>query len=267
MIANLGRTLLAILGLTSIASTALAQGNTFNPYGNSGYADYREFGNPMYSNNPALPGQALLNSQPFINRPRANNFQQYAEDLDGVEIDRATPSRGASSSVPYYQAYQRLNSEYNRVYKPNNTKEDREYTERLKKREQDYANAMKKREQDYARAFGEKDPVKRAKLLRLIELESLDRPSATKGSAGPRATATGPSASPRPSTSSGRRTTAPPPISTDATRRSGTTAPSATRAPAPPSGTGRSTAPPPLTSRPSTSRAPDPSTIPIPPPR
>jgi hypothetical protein len=94
MIANLGLTLLAILGLTSIASTALAQGNTFNPYGNSGYADYREFGNPMYSNNPALPGQALLNSQPFINRPRANNFQQYAEDLDGVEIDRATPSRG-----------------------------------------------------------------------------------------------------------------------------------------------------------------------------
>ena len=61
MIASLGRMAplaMGVLALAASASTARAQGNTFNPYGNSGYADYREFAIPMYSNNPALPGQA-----------------------------------------------------------------------------------------------------------------------------------------------------------------------------------------------------------------
>ena len=64
MIAKCGPILLASLGLASMTSPVLGQGNTFNPYGNSGYADYREFGTPMYSNNAALPGQALLNNSP-----------------------------------------------------------------------------------------------------------------------------------------------------------------------------------------------------------
>jgi len=46
----------------SIASECLAQGNTFNPYGNSGYADYREFGNAMYSTTRPFP--ARLSSTP-----------------------------------------------------------------------------------------------------------------------------------------------------------------------------------------------------------
>ena len=143
MIASIGRTLLAFLGLTSIVSTALAQGNTFNPYGNSGYSDYREFGLPMYSNNPALPGQALLNSQPLVSRPRANTFQNYSNELDGIDSDSPATRRSASSSQPYYQAYQRMNLGYDRVYRPNNTTKDREFNDRQKKREHDYANAIR----------------------------------------------------------------------------------------------------------------------------
>jgi hypothetical protein len=267
MLATIGRTLLAFLGLTSIASMSLAQGNTFNPYGNSGYSDYREFGIPMYSNNPALPGQSILNSQPFVSRPRANTFQDYANDLDGTQPDSAATRRSAASSLPYYQAYQRMNAEYDRVYKPNNTKGDRDFYERQKKREQDYANAIK-----------ETDPVKRAKLLRQVELDSLDRPAAaprsaaTKGATTAKPNAAGSTSSARSSAPVERRLQAPSPLSSDTTRRSGTAAGSASRAPAPTAG--RSTAPPPPTTRPSTptprtrpAPAPDPASIPIPPPR
>jgi hypothetical protein len=267
MIATIGRTLLAFLGLTWIASTALAQGNTFNPYCNSGYSDYREFGTPMYSNNPALPGQAILNSQPFVGRPRANNFQQYADDLDGVDSSTAGARRSASTNQPYYMAYQRMNAEYNRVYKPNDTKGDRDFYERQKKREQDYANAMR-----------ETDPVKRAKLLRQVELDSLDRSSsasrsaAAKGATTAKPNAAGSAPSTRSSAPVDRRLQAPSPLASDSTRRLAPTG-SAGRAPSPTAGRS-TTAPPPPTTRSGTAAprtrptpAPDPSSIPIPPPR
>lgn len=259
MFAKSGPTLLAFLGLSSIASTALAQGNTFNPYGNSGYADYREFGNPMVSNNPALPGQAVLNGRPLVGRPRANSFQDYADDLDGVDSSAGGSRRGASANLPYYQAYQRMNSSYNRVYKPNDTPEDRKFYERQRKREQDFAAAMK-----------EPDPVKRAKLLRQIEQDTLDRPAASSrtGTTKNASTTRPNTTTARSSAPAERRQTAPPPLASDTTRRPGSAA-STSRAPAPPSGRS-STAPPPPSSRPGTTRnrpAPDPSTIPVPPPR
>jgi hypothetical protein len=260
MIAKNGRTLLAFLGLSSIASTALAQGNTFNPYGNSGYADYREFGNPAYAPSPSLPGQAVLNSRPLIGRPRANSFQDYTDELDGVDSSAAAGRRGASSNVPYYMAYQRMNSEYNRVYKPNNTDADRKFYERQKDREMKFAQAMR-----------EKDPAKRAKLLREVEAETLDRPAAssrttaTKGATAPKPNPSGSAAAVRTPAPVERRQTAPPPFSNDRP----TSNSSRTRAPAPPSGR-RTTTPPPLQgSRPDTSRtrpAPDPSSIAVPPP-
>lgn len=260
MIARIGPMLLSFLGVASVASTCLGQGNTFNPYGNSGYADYREFGTPMYSNNPALPGQAVLNNQPLVSRPRANSYQDYTNDLDGLDSSSTVGRR--NSNVPYYQAYQRMNSDYNRVYRPNNTDADRRFYERQKQREQDYAKAMQ-----------EPDPVKRAKLLRQLEQDTLDRPAASRSATakgtnatrpnGTASTGTGRSAAP-----ADRRQTAPPPSASDNSRRSGSIS-SATRAPAPPSGRS-TTAPPPSGSRTGTSRgrsAPDPSTIPVPPPR
>ena len=170
MIARFAPIFLAALGLASIPSAALAQGNTFNPYGNSGYADYREFGTPMLSNNLALPGQAVLNHTPIVGRPRANSFQDYTNDIDGIDSPSTGGRRGAGNSVPYYQAYQRLNSEYNRVYKPN-AKADEGFYERQKAREQKYAQAMV-----------ERDPAKRAKLLREVERDTLTGLSGSKPS-------------------------------------------------------------------------------------
>jgi len=267
MLASTGRLLIAFLSLTSIASTVLAQGNTFNPYGNSGYADYREFGNPMYSNNPALPGQAILNSRPVVSRPRANSFQQYSDELDGIGSESSAVQRSSSfSNLPYYQAYQRMNLGYDRVYKPNNTKEDREFYERQKKREQDYANAIK-----------ESDPAKRARLLRQIELDPLNRPSSTtrsattKSGSGSKPNAPGSSTTARSSAPLDRRSQAPSPLSSEPSRRSPASS-SAGRAPSP-LRTRSTPTPAPITgTRPEVSRmrptpAPDPLAIPTPLPR
>jgi hypothetical protein len=254
MIAKISRALLAFLGLLSIASTALGQGNTFNPYGNSGYADYREFGNAMVSNNPALPGQSILNNKALIGRPRANSFQDYANELDGLGSDFAANRRASSSSLPYYIASDRLNQDPNRVYRPNR-EADKGFYERQKQRDKDYLKAM-----------GEKDPVKRAKLLRQVEQNTLgfSRSAATKGGAAPKAATSGSTAAARSSAPAERRQPAPSPFGDDTTRRA-----RSTRSPAP--AAGRSTtapAPPPVDSDSARSRlAPDPSTIPTPPPR
>ncbi len=229
--------ILAVLGVAATASLANGQGNSFNPYGNSGYADYREFSTPMYGNNPALPGQALLNSRPTISRSGANSFQQYTNDLgstDSFSSDR----RAGTSNVPHFQAHQRLNSRYNRVYQPNNTDQDRKFYERQRLRDSNYAKALE-----------ERDPVKRAKLLRSVELESLDHLSAIN----------------RPDAST--RKNAPPAIDSPATSAKRALAPSPFPSTTIRSGTpGRSAAPsnsPRTTPRP----APDPSTIPLPSPR
>src|SRR5258708_32382300 len=116
MIAKIGRTLpwlLGVLGLLSISSSALAQGNVFNPYGNSGYADYREFSYPMYSNNPALPGQAVLNNKPLITRPPANSFQQFTESLESGG-STTPPPRGTASNIPYTESFRQYDKEYSR---------------------------------------------------------------------------------------------------------------------------------------------------------
>jgi hypothetical protein len=258
MIAKISRTLLAFLGLFSIASTALGQGNTFNPYGNSGYADYREFGNAMVSNNPALPGQSILNNRALIGRPRANSFQDYTNELDAMGSDPAANSRAATSNMPYYMAYERLNQDPSRVYRPN------------READQGFYERQRKRDQDYLKALAEKDPVKRAKLLRQVEQSSIDRPAsgsrsgATKSATAPKPNLSGTPSTARSSAPAERRRPAPSPFANETMRR-----PGATRAPSPSAGRS-STAPPPpnLESGASRSRpAPDPSTIPTPPPR
>ena len=265
MIAKIGRTLPALLGVLGVlapSSTALAQGNTFNPYGNSGYADYREFGSPKFAINSALPGQTLLNAEPLITRPRANSYQQYTNELDGSDSSSTLYGRNGSSNLPYYQAYQRLNPKFNRVYRPGDTTADREFFEK-----------QRKRDADYAAALAEKNPAKRAKLLRQIEQESLIRPSTTSPSR-PAAGVSAPNPN-RAGSTPAASTRAPSPLSSAAT-----TTPALRRRPSPfpstttrrPSVPGSLTRPPAIDSgsaRPDgvTRPAPDPSTIPIPPPR
>ena len=136
-------------------SVVLAQGNTFNPYGNSGYADYREFARPVYSNDPSLPGQARLQSG-VSGRNRANQFESYLNSLDS-NADPYTQTRGVPSGVPYYQAQRYLNRD-RQAYKPNDSEAERSFQEGVRQR-----NAA------YYKAMNEKDPRKRATLLQQIE--------------------------------------------------------------------------------------------------
>ena len=141
--------------LTGSGSVVLAQGNTFNPYGNSGYADYREFAHPTYSNDPSLPGQARLQGG-ISGRNRANQFESYLDSLDS-NIDPYTQSRGVPSGVPYYQAQRYLNRD-RQSYKPNDSEAERSFQEGIRQRNQAYYKAM-----------NEKDPRKRATMLQQIE--------------------------------------------------------------------------------------------------
>jgi len=257
---------LAVLALASCPSMVSAQGNTFNPYGNSGYADYREFSTPMVSNNPALPGQARLNQEPLIGRQRGNSYQRYLEELEGADSGLGASSRETTSRLPYYEAYQQQNRLNNRVYKPNDTQANRDFEARQRQR-----NAA------YAKALEEKDMVKRNRLLRQIDQDVLNS-SRTRPASGTSTPATGrsatgagtsratapaalPSAPPPPL--GDRRSAAPSPYAGgNAARRQGSTVPRPTP-PANPATPDSSTTQPEATSRPATG----PSPIPIPPPR
>ncbi len=243
------RTRLFVLGIMACGSSTVAygQGNTFNPYGNSGYADYREFTTPMYSNDPSLPGQARLQSGFYgsgATGTRSNQFEAYSNSLESGASDAAGSGRGSVSGVPYYRANRLYDKDDRRAYRPN-AASDREYQARVAKR-----NA------DYNKALAEKDPRKRAQMIQKIERDALDQPASSVPRAGtqPR---TAKSATARVEPAPGRRATAP----TAPTTASRAVTPSAA-SPAPaPAGTRSSpeaTTVPPVSS---------PATVPMPAPR
>ncbi len=170
----------ALVAAGSTMSDAFGQGNTFNPYGNSGYRDYREFTQPMYSNEPSLPGQARLQGGGLAGgTSRANQFDAYSDSLEARESEAggAASSVRSRPGVPYYRAFRQYDKDYQRVYTPN-ANADTKFAERLKQRGV-----------DYNRAIEERDPTKRAALLRQLNQTSLDRPlpppsrNAAKGTA------------------------------------------------------------------------------------
>ncbi len=238
MIHRARRILGLVLGFVAACSgpSAYGQGNTFNPYGNSGYADYREFTTPMYSNDPSLPGQARLQSEAlFGGRNRANQFESYVNSLDGSNADQFNASRGVPTGLPYYKAYQLYDKENKRAYRPNDTPADRLFQAKAKERDAAYLKAL-----------GEKNPQERARLLRRLDQDILDRPlgsistktsqgtrtpkaAATPKSAARRAAPATNSATPRASTAAPART-AP---STSAGGTSSTPSTSTNTAPAP----------------------------------
>ncbi len=248
MATRYGRTLSLVLGLLATSSTARAQ-NVFNPYGNSGMPDYREFATPMYSNNPSLPGQARLQGQQIGGRSRANQFESYTDSLNGRDTDLDLGSRNgqgaAGAGVPYYRTYRQYDQQFKRVYKPNDSDANRKFEERMKRR-----NAA------YIKALEEKDPGKRARLLRLIDQDVLDRPTTGRPS-------TAATAAANPARRSANRPTPEPPAARSP-------APTDPRGPAArPSALPRAATPePPATTAPApASPASNPSSIPIPPPR
>ncbi len=191
---------LGLLALASAGSPARAQSNVFNPYGNSGYADYREFASPVYSNNPSLPGQARLQDEQIGGRPRANQYQAYTDSLGGSDSEFG--SRGGrpvgGAGVPYYRAYRQLNQESNRVYRPNDNEASRKFDERLRSRDLQYARSL----EAHAKAMEERDPVKRAKLLRQIEQDAARPTTATSPRTAPAARAAAPRAGQTPAAAS-----------------------------------------------------------------
>lgn len=162
MTAKYGRIVPLVLGLLTLTPSVRAQ-NTFNPYGNSGLPDYREFASPTRSNNPSLPGQARIQNEPTISRPRANTYEQYVNDLDSPSPGiGSTSARGASSGLPYYQTFRQYDQQLNRVYRPNDSKANREFEKRVQQRNASYGEAL-----------AERDPAKRARLMNQVERDPL----------------------------------------------------------------------------------------------
>ena len=234
-------TALAILS-PGAEKTSLAQSSSgFNPYGNSGYADYREFSVPSTSNNPALPGQARINSTPAVSRPRTS---RYSTGVDDEATESTTRNGSTTKNSP-------------RVFKANNNKANDEFVKR-----------MKERDEAYAKALNEKDPVKRAKLLRQIEAASLSRPPAPKSSStAPEPPGGAQGSKPRSSapaipgsTNNANRTTAPPPVSGSASG-SAAPSPSASGVTPPPPISSETTTKPRSSGRPALGPPPSPSSI------
>jgi hypothetical protein len=157
----LGFALLVALGL---GPKARAQ-HTPDPYNivgeyNLGYEDY------MYSNYPNgvgyVPNQGILQSRTATSR--ANQFQSYVEQLDGVGSGSdsfGTTYRGGGGIQPYYRAHRQYDDVFNRVYAPNEAADKTYYAD------------QEARTKKYLEYLKESDPKKRAQLYREYNRQSL----------------------------------------------------------------------------------------------
>ncbi len=159
--------LAAALGLfvgLSLAEVPAQAQHTPDPYNivgeyNNQYEPY------MYATYPSasgtLPNQARLDGRSGIRN--ANSFQS-AMDFDSDDDDyfgRGPGSRMAGPGTPYYRAYRRFDPEFDRNYRPN------------KEADKSYYSDQERRNTKYFEAVREKDPRKRAQLLREYNLENL----------------------------------------------------------------------------------------------
>ncbi|MGE3822273.1 MAG: hypothetical protein AB7I30_22895 [Isosphaeraceae bacterium] len=165
---HLSRTCLATiltLGVGAWLSQSAALGqHTPDPYNIVG--EYNNQYEPfMYAREPnaesLFPNQNRLRDRAAYRS--ANRFQSYldgAGSLDG-EFDTGANFRRSGGGSPYFQAYRKYDEGFNRVYRPNE-KADEAYFSELDQRNQKYFDAMK-----------ERDPRKRAQLLREYNMEKL----------------------------------------------------------------------------------------------
>ena len=241
-------------------TAAFGQGNIFNPYGNSGYADYREFGSPKYSIDSSLPGEARLQATPNVGRG-ANQFESYMNSLDGAGGAGDFGSARGSTGLPYYRAQQLYNAQTTRgAGRLNDTPAGRLYQARVAER-----NAA------YQAALAEKDPKKRALMLQRLDQDAIERPlsAITDPAATPRRV--GATGSARSGVGSVARS---PEYSSPVSRAANArmpARPAPTRPASPPRAAttpaAAAPAPPPAAAAPTTPAPVDPSSVPIPPPR
>jgi hypothetical protein len=131
-----------IVVLASIAQTS-AQ-TTYNPY-DSMTSQFRNFSRPGGMN----PFDSMSG-----NRSQSSTFQVEMDRLFGGRETSAGKSRDQDR---YYNAFRKYDAEFDRLYRPNQDV-DRAYNER-----------RSSRENVYFKAFREKDPKKKAQLLRAFE--------------------------------------------------------------------------------------------------
>ena len=124
----------------------------YRPYNNA----YIPFSVPPAptSNYNALEGSR------FDGASRANQMGSFYEELYGTS-DPGSSFRRSGPGVPYSAANRQYDNDFNRIYRPNNG--DTQFYEE-----------QKKRDEDYFRALQERDPRKRAELLRSIERRTLE---------------------------------------------------------------------------------------------
>lgn len=164
------RWLPAVLALAAVGPylaagpRAVGQGLTPDPYNivgeyNGQYAPF------MYPLQPQ-PGSPFPNQSRMQERAgyrNANRFQGFMDSLDGAEIQPELPAltRRPGLGTPYYRANRQYDSVFGRVYQPNRDADESFYS------------SLDDRNSTYFRALREKDPRKRAQLLRQFNLERL----------------------------------------------------------------------------------------------
>lgn len=156
---------LALVVVAAQASLVKAQ-HTPDPYNivgeyNSQYEPY------MYANQPndssLVPNQSRFDERAGYRN--ANRFQSYINEARDEEDDdlfgRMNSKRRSTSGKPYYQAYRRFDEQFGRSYRPNENA-DSSYNESRTELNRKYFEAMR-----------EKDPRKKAQMLREFNLENL----------------------------------------------------------------------------------------------
>ena len=149
------------LGIAAGSGNAIGQ-NLVDPY-QPFSSSYSSSSFPTLPNNLALPGQAREAGE--YNRSstssRYNTFDRYRDD--GDEFQTGGSRRGSGIGVPYYQSARPASKTFQREYAPA-VEADRKFYAYEVERDRRYAEAMK-----------EKDPTKRAKLLREVARMQMPR--------------------------------------------------------------------------------------------
>jgi hypothetical protein len=181
---------IAALGLAARVDRACGQYRA-DPY-RPDSAQYDAFVFPIVPNNLGLPGAAREAAEynSIGGGSRYNTFDRFLleNDLDSPPATRRRPPVGAG--VPYYEYIERRESARGRNYAPN-----READRRIAEYEDKQANLEARRNQLYGKALREKDPTKKAAILReyrdLAKVSDLrSQPfSASREPAAPRTTA------------------------------------------------------------------------------
>jgi hypothetical protein len=141
-----------VLGCLVTAGDARGQlsADPYKPYN----AEYEQYIYPSYPSGLGVtPNQTLLEGRGGA----ARAYQRFMEEED--EMDRAGSGSSAAPfrrgvGVPYYRAYRHYDEAYNRVYTPN------------KEADQRYMASRRTRDEIYSQYLTERDPKKKAQLLK-----------------------------------------------------------------------------------------------------